>query len=110
MTVALGIDIGGTFTDVVLIDRTDGSICTAKVLTTPGDPATGVLAGIAELLDDAGYDPDEVSQAVHATTLATNLILERKGGPVAYVTTAGFGDILIIGNERKGDAEKYDLF
>ena len=110
MTVALGIDIGGTFTDVVLIDRADGEICTAKVLTTPDDPATGVLAGIAELLDDVGHDPDEVSQAVHATTLATNLILERKGGPVAYVTTAGFGDILIIGNERKGDAEKYDLF
>ncbi len=110
MSVALGIDIGGTFTDVVLIDRSDGSICTAKVLTTPGDPAAGVLDGIAELLAEAGYDPPEVSQVVHATTLATNLILERKGGPVAYVTTAGFGDILIIGNERKGDAEKYDLF
>ena len=110
MTLALGIDIGGTFTDVVMIDRSDGSICTAKVLTNPEDPATGVLTGIAELLDDVGRDPEEVSQAVHATTLATNLILERKGGPVAYVTTAGFGDILIIGNERKGDAEKYDLF
>ena len=110
MTVALGIDIGGTFTDVVLIDRSGGDICTAKVLTTPDDPAAGVLAGIAELLADAGRDPAEVSQAVHATTLATNLILERKGGPVAYVTTAGFGDILIIGNERKGDVEKYDLF
>lgn len=110
MTVALGIDIGGTFTDVVMIDRSDDSICTAKVLTTPDDPAVGVLAGIAELLADVGRDPPEVSQAVHATTLATNLILERKGGPVAYVTTAGFGDILIIGNERKGDAEKYDLF
>ncbi|MCY3891446.1 MAG: hydantoinase/oxoprolinase family protein [bacterium] len=110
MTVALGIDIGGTFTDVVMIDRSDGSICTAKVLTTPDDPAAGVLDGIAELLAEAGYDPPEVSQVVHATTLATNLILERKGGPVAYVTTAGFGDILIIGNERKGDAEKYDLF
>ena len=110
MTIALGIDIGGTFTDVVLIDRSGGDICTAKVLTTPDDPAAGVLAGIAELLATAERDPAEVSQAVHATTLATNLILERKGGPVAYVTTAGFGDILIIGNERKGDVEKYDLF
>ena len=107
MTLALGIDIGGTFTDVVMIDRSDDSICTAKVLTTPDDPAAGVLDGIAELLAEAGHDPPEVSQVVHATTLATNLILERKGGPVAYVTTAGFGDILIIGNERKGDAEKY---
>ena len=110
MTVALGIDIGGTFTDLVVIDRHSGNIDTAKVLTTPDDPATGVLTGIAELLAETGYDASEVSQAVHATTLATNLILERKGGPVAYVTTAGFGDILIIGNERKGDAEKYDLF
>ena len=110
MTVALGIDIGGTFTDLVVIDRDSGNIDTAKVLTTPDDPATAVLTGIAELLAETGYDASEVSQAVHATTLATNLILERKGGPVAYVTTAGFGDILIIGNERKGDAEKYDLF
>lgn len=110
MTLALGIDIGGTFTDVVMINRSDGSVCTAKVLTTPDDPAAGVLDGIDELLAEAGHDPPEVSQVVHATTLATNLILERKGGPVAYVTTAGFGDILIIGNERKGDAEKYDLF
>lgn len=110
MTVALGIDIGGTFTDLVLIDRTSAHINTTKVLTTPDDPAAGVLTGIAELLADTEHDPAEVSQVVHATTLATNLILERKGGPVAYVTTAGFGDILIIGNERKGDAEKYDLF
>ena len=110
MTVAIGIDIGGTFTDLVVIDRDSGNIDTAKVLTTPGDPAAGVLTGITELLAETGYDASEVSQAVHATTLATNLILERKGGPVAYVTTAGFGDILIIGNERKGDAEKYDLF
>ena len=110
MTVALGIDIGGTFTDLVMIDRASSHISTTKVLTTPDDPAASVLTGIAELLTDTERDPAEVSQAVHATTLATNLILERKGGPVAYVTTAGFGDILIIGNERKGDAEKYDLF
>ena len=110
MTVALGIDIGGTFTDVVMIDRASSHISTTKVLTTPDDPAAGVFTGIDELLAEAGHDPPEVSQVVHATTLATNLILERKGGPVAYVTTAGFGDILIIGNERKGDAEKYDLF
>ncbi len=110
MTVALGIDIGGTFTDLVLIDRSTGNIGTTKVLTTPDDPAAGVLAGVTELQADSGSDPGDVSQAVHATTLATNLILERKGGPVAYVTTGGFGDILIIGNERKGDAEKYDVF
>ena len=65
---------------------------------------------MVELLTSTGIDPADVSQVVHATTLATNLILERKGGPVAYVTTAGFGDILIIGDERKGDREKYDLF
>ncbi|WP_420639223.1 hydantoinase/oxoprolinase family protein [Candidatus Poriferisocius sp.] len=114
MTTALGIDIGGTFTDVVLIGQADGGrtgdIHTAKVLTTPDDPATGVLDGVAEVLATAGRAPAEVSRAVHATTLAANLILERKGGPVAYVTTAGFGDILVIGNERKGDAQKYDLF
>ncbi len=110
MTIALGIDIGGTFTDVVLIDRSSGDVRTTKVLTTPDDPTTGVLTGIAELLAETGVDPADVSQAVHATTLATNLILERRGGPVAYVTTAGFGDVLIIGDERKGDREKYDLF
>ena len=93
MSLRLGVDIGGTFTDVVLLAR-DGSVRTRKVLSTPGDYATGVVAGIRAVLADAGVDASTVSDVVHASTVASNTILERRGAAVALVTTEGFRDVL----------------
>ncbi len=107
---SVGIDIGGTFTDVVLADLDRGTLHTAKELTTSDRPADAVLAGLDDALDSAGATPEEVARAVHATTLATNIVIERRGATVAYVTTEGFGDLLEIGHDRRTDAGKYDLF
>jgi len=74
----LGVDVGGTFTDVVVGD-TDGHVATVKVPTTPDDPREGVAAGVAEILRAQGVGPRRVSRVVHGTTLAANVILERKG-------------------------------
>ncbi len=105
---ALGIDIGGTFTDIVLYDRRNAAHHTRKVLTTPDDPARGVIAGLTELLESNGLDPRGVRRLVHATTLFSNALIERKGARTGLITTAGFRDVLEIGRERK--YELYDLF
>jgi N-methylhydantoinase A len=107
MTYALGIDIGGTFTDIVVYDHDRGVQLNRKVLTTHDDPARGVAAGVAALLTREALDPAAFSRVVHATTLFTNALIERKGARTGLVTTAGFGDTLEIGRERK--FELYDL-
>ena len=89
----LGVDIGGTFTDVVLLG-VDGSVRTAKVLSTPDDYARGVVAGAVALLAEHGVDPDAVADVVHASTVASNTILEGRGARTALVTTKGFRDVL----------------
>ena len=89
----LGVDIGGTFTDVVLLGE-DGSTRTAKVLSTPDDYARGVVAGAVELLAEHGVTPDAVADVVHASTVASNTILEGHGARTALVTTKGFRDVL----------------
>jgi N-methylhydantoinase A len=86
--VFVGVDVGGTFTDVVLAQR-DGSVRIGKVLTTPEDPRAGVVEGIRTVLAAAGVAPGAVSRVVHGTTLATNVVIQRSGGPVALVTTRG---------------------
>jgi len=105
---ALGIDIGGTFTDIVLHNERSGAVCSHKELTTPADPAQGVLAGIGVLFGREGIEPAEVGRIVHATTLFTNALIERKGAQTGLITTAGFRDVLEIGTERK--YELYDNF
>ncbi len=105
----VGIDIGGTFTDVVLADHEAHTVHTGKALTTPDAPADGVVAAFDLALASAGLGSDAIDRCVHATTLATNVILERAGAAVAYVATAGFGDLLVIGHDRRGDADKYNL-
>jgi N-methylhydantoinase A len=102
---ALGIDIGGTFTDLVVHEHASGRRWGAKVLTTHGDPQQGVVAGIRTILAEAALDPRRISRVVHATTLFTNALIERKGVPTGLITTAGFRDVLEIGRERK-----YDLY
>ncbi|MEO8696380.1 MAG: hydantoinase/oxoprolinase family protein [Acidimicrobiales bacterium] len=106
---SVGIDIGGTFTDVVVADHANARLYTAKHLTTPSDPAQGVLGALDLALTAAGLAAESLTRSVHATTLATNLILERQGANVAYITTDGFGDLLVIGHDRRGDADKFNL-
>jgi N-methylhydantoinase A len=105
----IGVDIGGTFTDVVLAEATGHQLYTAKTLTTPDNPGRGVITAIGEALGKAQAKPAGVERVVHATTLATNLILERKGSRVAYITTAGFGDMFQIGKERVVGADRYNV-
>jgi N-methylhydantoinase A len=89
----IGVDIGGTFTDVVLLGA-EGTLWTKKVLSTPDDYARGVIQGILGLLDDAGAAPRGVTKVVHATTVASNAVLEGKGSRCCLLTTAGFRDVL----------------
>lgn len=103
----VGVDIGGTFTDVVLYDQKSDALKTWKVLTTPAAPEQGVLQGISEGLSEHGWNPDHVVAVVHATTLVTNAIIERKGERTAFVTTRGFRDTLALGLELRYDL--YDL-
>jgi N-methylhydantoinase A len=93
----IGIDVGGTFTDVVLVDEDTGTAGVAKVLNEPGRKAETVVRGISKVLHDAGAAPDQVSFIGHGTTIATNAVLERKGARVALITNKGFRDVLEIG-------------
>jgi N-methylhydantoinase A len=104
----LAVDIGGTFTDVVLLDAASGRVVVDKTLTTPSAPLDGVRTGVRSLLAKAGVRPAEITAPiVHATTLITNALIEGKIGRAGVVTTAGFGDTLEIRNEHRYDM--YDL-
>ena len=104
----LAVDIGGTFTDVVLLDAASGRVVVDKTLTTPAAPLEGVRTGVRQLLAKAGVAPaDIVAPIVHATTLITNALIEGKVGRAGLVTTAGFGDTLLIRDEHRYDM--YDL-
>ena len=105
---SLGIDIGGTFTDLVILDPSDGRAVIWKESTTPDDPSRGAMLGLARLLEKGGIPPESIGRVVHATTLFTNALIERKGAATGLLTTAGFADVLEIGRERK--YELYDLF
>ncbi|MBT3604588.1 MAG: hydantoinase/oxoprolinase family protein, partial [Candidatus Latescibacteria bacterium] len=104
----LAIDIGGTFTDLVLRDQGHGEIFVAKVLTQYPDPSLGVLEGVGQILKDAQIKPQDVGRVIHGTTLVTNTLIERTGAKTALITTAGFRDALEIGREGRYDI--YDLF
>lgn len=106
MECRVGIDVGGTFTDLALYDDDTGNLRLGKVLTTPNDPSEGVLQGLDELLRKAGITADQLAEASHATTIATNTVIQRKGLPTALLTTEGFRDILIIGRQKRW--ELYD--
>src|SRR5881409_4451183 len=104
---ALGIDIGGTFTDVVVYDHDTGRQWSRKVLTTHDDPVRAVVTGVEAVLGDGRLPARDFTRVVHATTLFTNALIERGGAVTGLITTAGFGDTLEIGRERK--FELYDL-
>lgn len=93
----IGVDVGGTFTDVVLVDEETGTTGVAKVLNEPGRRAETVVRGILRVLEDTGIPSDRVSFIGHGTTIATNAVLERKCARVALITNKGFRDVLEIG-------------
>ena len=95
----IGVDVGGTFTDIVLALR-DGRIHVNKTTTTPVDPGEGVAAGVAAVLEEAQLDPREVAEVVHGTTVASNTILQKVGARTGLLTTHGFRDVLEIGRIR----------
>lgn len=103
--IRLAVDIGGTFTDVVL--EIGNALHTAKTLTTAEAPEHGVLRGVREVLQRAGVQPQAVATVIYGTTLATNLLIEQKGSATALLTTEGFRDVIEMRNENR--YEQYDL-
>ncbi|WP_262848213.1 hydantoinase/oxoprolinase family protein [Mumia quercus] len=96
MTYRLGVDVGGTFTDILLVDERSGETYRAKTPSTPHDQSVGVLKGITQACESAGIGLDQVGDVMHGTTVATNAILEGKGARVGLVTTRGFRQVLQI--------------
>jgi N-methylhydantoinase A len=103
----VGLDIGGTFTDVVMVHPKSAVMTRFKCLTTPDEPARGALAGVAGVLAEANAAPGDIAVLLHATTLVSNALIERKGATTALISTKGFRDVLRIGREKKFDI--YDL-
>src|SRR6476646_6228134 len=95
----LGVDVGGTFTDAVLLD--EGEVHSAKVPTTPGDESTGVMRAIEEVLERADAAAGDVEAFAHGMTVGTNALLEERGARTALVTTRGFADVLEIGRQDR---------
>ena len=106
MAFEIGVDIGGTFTDVVC-RAADGSVRIAKLPTTRGDPSRAVLAALEMAQREWGVDPANVRCFAHGTTVATNAVLERKGARIGLITTEGFRDVLEIGRQMRH--QMYDL-
>ena len=104
----IGVDIGGTFTDVAVLDETSGRVGIAKVSTTPRDFGAAVIEGTRAAMDEYRIAPETVSLLSHATTIVTNALLESKGANVALVATRGFRDVLEL--RRSTRADLYDLF
>ena len=103
----LAIDIGGTFTDTVLVSGEETILASTKTLTTHQNPADGAMEGAVRVMAQSGHDLNEVTGFIHGTTLATNALIERRGAVVATVTTEGFRDILEIAYERR--YSQYDI-
>lgn len=96
MSYRLGVDVGGTFTDLLLIDEESGKTFTAKVPSTPQDSSIGVLNGVARICEESGVDPNAIHRVMHGTTVATNAVLTGKGARVGLVTTKGFRQVLQV--------------
>ena len=97
----LGVDVGGTFTDIILIDDESGEVFYHKLPSTPDDPSEGMLQGLRELCDLTGVSPGGVDHLFHGTTVAINTVIEHSGAKVGLITTEGFRDILAIGRHKR---------
>jgi N-methylhydantoinase A len=96
----LGVDVGGTFTDLLLVDDESGDLFRVKTPSTPADPSEGVLVGIRRVCAESGVEPGDLDYVMHGTTVATNAMLEAKGARVGLVTTQGFGQILHLARSQ----------
>jgi N-methylhydantoinase A len=96
MSYRLGVDVGGTFTDLLLINEQSGDTYTAKVPSTPEDSSIGVLNGVSRICDESGVDPTQVRRVMHGTTVATNAVLTARGAKVGLVTTKGYKHTLQV--------------
>jgi N-methylhydantoinase A len=96
MSYRLGVDVGGTFTDLLLISEESGETYTAKVPSTPEDSSIGVLNGVARICEESGVDPGKINRVMHGTTVATNAVLQGKGAKVGLVTTQGYEQTLQV--------------
>jgi N-methylhydantoinase A len=103
----IGVDSGGTFTDVCLFDESSGRIAVWKVATTPADPSHAVAQGVGEALGELGAPASDVSYFGHGTTVATNALIQHRGAPTGLITSDGFRDLLEIGRQKRPDL--YDL-
>jgi N-methylhydantoinase A len=107
----IGIDVGGTFTDTVMVDEETGEVWSTKVPTTPTDPADGALNGICAILELSGSEAAQIGFIGHGTTIATNMVIEGHGAKTGLITTKGFQDILELRRGWRHDrADLYDLF
>src|SRR5213595_728730 len=97
----VGVDIGGTFTDLMLYDTASGSVHVHKVPSTPAAPETAMVGGLVELCSMAGLAPSDVTGVFHGTTVATNAVLEHDGAVAGMITTRGFRDIVHIGRHQR---------
>lgn len=97
----LGVDVGGTFTDLIYVDDEAGKVLVHKLPTTPDDPSRGTIEGIQELTGQAGESPGALDQVFHGTTIATNIVIEHNGAKVGMITTEGYRDILHIARHKK---------
>ena len=104
----IGVDIGGTFTDIVAVNQKNGIQFNGKVLTTPKDPSEAVLNGVKNIIEKNKIDPRKC-RIIHGTTLVANALIERKGVKTALLTTQGFKDVLEIGREWRYDLFSLDL-
>ncbi len=100
-TVRIGVDIGGTFTDVVVVDQRTGEVRVTKVPTVPADPSEGFMDGLHQAFRRFGIDPASVAFTVHGTTVVTNTIIQGKGARAGLITSAGFSDVLEIAYQTR---------
>jgi N-methylhydantoinase A/oxoprolinase/acetone carboxylase beta subunit len=97
----VGVDVGGTFTDLIEVDDESGHVLVHKLPTTPDDPSRGTVQGIREITAEAGLQPADLDQVFHGTTIATNIVIEHSGARVGLITTEGYRDILHIARHKK---------
>src|SRR5947208_13105230 len=107
--IRIGIDVGGTFTDLVAVDEESGEARHFKLPSTPSDPAIAIAGGVAALLQQAGVAGEAIAFLGHGTTVVTNLIIERRGAATALLTTAGFRDVIEIGRQTRPDLYDYTI-
>ncbi|HEX6197158.1 MAG TPA: hydantoinase/oxoprolinase N-terminal domain-containing protein, partial [Jiangellaceae bacterium] len=101
--IRVGIDTGGTFTDVVAVDEETGEIVSTKTPSTPADPAEGFLAGVAKVIDRLGVGADALTAVSHGTTVATNALLQGRVGNLGFITTEGYRHVLEIARQSVPD-------